>query len=136
MNNLKPVLSREEKRLLKYKLELSRKRVEFRRQEWFRYDKFGEEWRKPRGKHSKMREHLSRRPPVVDAGYRGPSKVRYLHPSGFMEVLVFNPSDIEKLNREKEAARISSNVGKKKRIEIIKKADEMGIRILNRGAKE
>ncbi|MEM0150582.1 MAG: eL32 family ribosomal protein, partial [Thermoplasmata archaeon] len=36
------------------KLKLARKRPLFRRQEWFRYKKLGEAWRRPKGKHSKM----------------------------------------------------------------------------------
>lgn len=136
MSEQKPLLSPEEKRLLKLKNEMGKKRVQFRRQEWFRYVKFGEEWRKPRGKHSKMREHLSRRPPVVDAGYRGPRKVRGLHPSGFREVLVHNVAELEKLDPAREAARIASTVGDRKRVLIEEKATELNLRVLNRKVKE
>jgi large subunit ribosomal protein L32e len=132
MNSIKPTLDRKAKRLLKIKNRQARKRVEFRRQEWFRYKKFGEEYRKPRGYHSKMREHLARRPPVVDIGYRGPKSVRYLHPSGFMEVLIHNQKELEAINPEKEAARISSTVGMKKREVLEGRADELGIKVLNR----
>jgi large subunit ribosomal protein L32e len=130
---MKPALTKEEKRLLAKKNESSRKRHEFKRQEWFRYLKLGESWRKPRGKHSKLREHQARRPGVVDAGYRGPRLVRGLHPSGFKEVMVYNVKDLESVNPQREAARIGSAVGAKKREEIIVKADELSIRVLNRG---
>ncbi len=132
MNTIKPTLDRKTKRLLKKKNEQARKRVEFRRQEWFRYGKFGEEWRKPRGKHSKLREHLNHRPPVVDAGYRGPTAVRGMHPSGFREVLVYNARELDSIDRNTQAARIASSVGRKKRIELEARADELGIRVLNR----
>lgn len=132
----RPVLTKDEKRLLKIKNENSRRRVEFRRQEWFRYKKFDESWRKPRGKHSKMREQLARRPPIVDAGYEGPRAVRGLHPSGFREVRVWNPADLAKINPDKEAARIAHSVGSRKREDIIAKADELGIRVLNPGVTE
>ena len=131
-SSLKPNLTKDQKKLPKQKNDQARKRVAFRRQEWSRYKKFGEEYRKPRGYHSKMREHLARRPPVVDIGYRGPKAVRYLHPSGFMEVLVHNLKEIEALNPEREAARISSTVGLKKREVLEGRADELGIRVLNR----
>lgn len=114
MNTLKPSLSEYEKRLLKIKVEQARKRPAFRRQEWFRYKKLGgDAWRKPRGgKHSKMREHLARRPPVVDSGFRSPRIVRGgLHPSGFREVLVNNVSELERLDRNREAARIAPRWG-------------------------
>ncbi len=124
-------LDQEERRLLKIKNEESRKRVEFHRQEWFRYKKLGDAWRKPRGKHSKQREHLKRRPPVVDAGYRSPAAVRGMHPSGYYEVLVHNVSDLEKIDPKRQAARIASSVGKKKREDISKKAEELNIKLLN-----
>ncbi len=133
MSEPKPALSKEQKKLLKKKIEQSRKRPEFRRQEWFRYKKFGEEWRKPRGKHSKMREHLARKPPVVDSGFRGPREVRGLHPSGFREVLVHNVAELFGIDNSIQAARIARTVGARKRAEIEEKADEMKIRILNRG---
>ena len=132
MNTIKPHLGKEEKKLLKMKNRMARKRVQFRRQEWFRYKKFGEEWRKPRGKHSKLREHLSRRPPVVDAGYRGPVAVRGMHPSGFREVLVHNMKELESIDPKIQACRIASTVGRKKRIELESEADSLGIRVLNR----
>ncbi len=131
MAYIKPKLTENEKRLLKIKNKSAVKRVEFKRQEWFRYKKLGDSWRKPRGKHSKQREHLARRPPVVDAGYRSPSAVRGLHPSGFQEVLVFTPQEIEKLDPLREAARIGSSVGSRKRELIMEKAEELKVRILN-----
>ncbi len=136
MVKLKPKLSDEEKRLLKIRNEMNRKRPKFRRQEWFRYKRLGEKWRRPKGKHSKMREHKGYRPPVVDSGYRNPKKVRGLHPSGFREVLVFNPKDLEKINPEREAVRIAGRVGVRKRMEIEKKAEELGLRVLNPMLKE
>jgi large subunit ribosomal protein L32e len=132
MNNIKPILDKNTKRLLKIKNRQARKRVEFRRQEWFRYEKFGEEWRKPRGKHSKLREHLSRRPPVVDAGFRGPAAVRGLHPSGFKEVLVHNMKELEAIDKNTQACRLASSIGRKKRVQMEERADQLGIRVLNR----
>ncbi len=131
MAYIKPKLTEKEKKLLKIKNKNSVKRVEFHRQEWFRYKKLGDSWRKPRGKHSKQREHLARRPPVVDAGYRGPAAVRGLHPSGFTEVLVHTPSDLERLDPQREAARIGSTVGSRKKELIMEKAQELSIRVLN-----
>jgi len=66
-------------------------------------------------------------------GYRTPKKIRGLHPSGFKEVMVYNLKDMEGIDPEKEAIRIHGRIGRKKREEIVKKADEMGIRVLNRG---
>ncbi len=131
MSKIKPKLTEEEKRLLRIRNEMNRRRPKFRRQEWFRYKRLGDAWRRPRGKHSKMREHKGYRPPIVDSGYRNPKEVRGLHPSGFIEVLVHTPSELDRVNPEREAIRIGSKVGMKKRLEIEKKAKELGIRVLN-----
>ena len=131
MVKIKPKLSEEEKRLLRIRNRMNRKRPKFRRQEWFRYKRLSDSWRKPKGKHSKMREHKGYRPPVVDSGYRNPKKVRGLHPSGFKEILVHNPGELDSVNPEREAVRIAGRVGVRKRLEIEKKAEELGIRILN-----
>lgn len=110
---------------------MNRKRPEFHRQEWFRYVRLGTGWRKPRGKHSKLREKKGYRHAWVESGYRGPRSSRYLHPSGFREVYVSCLKDLEKINPKTEAARLSSQLGKKKRIEIQGKAKYLGIRVLN-----
>ncbi len=135
MSQLKPTLTDEEKRLLKKKNELARKRVEFHRKEWHRYKKLGDSWRKPRGKHSKLREQIDTRIPIVDAGFRGPRSVRGLHPSGFREVLVHTPGDLDKIDASRSAARIGSTVGSRKREIIEKRAQELNIRVLNPGVK-
>ncbi|MCQ5375739.1 MAG: 50S ribosomal protein L32e [Methanomassiliicoccales archaeon] len=128
----KPVLDPTIAKLLALRRKISERRPAFFRQEWFRYKRLGEKWRKPRGLHSKMRRHYKYRPPVVSIGYRGPKKVRGLHPSGFEEVMVYNPSQLEGIDPKRQAVRIGSTVGYKKRIEIESKADQLGIRILNR----
>jgi len=79
-----------------------------------------------------MRRHLSYRPPVVSIGFRGPKMVRDYHPSGFQEVMVFNSGQVDNVDPKVQAIRIGGTVGGKKRITIIEKADELGIRVLNR----
>lgn len=111
---------------------ISGRRPAFKRQEWFRYSKLGESWRRPKGIHSKMKRNLKRRPPVVDIGFRGPAEVRGLHPSGFEEVIVFNSEGLENIDPKVQAVRIGGTVGTKKRLVIQERADELGIRVLNR----
>ena len=128
----KPVLDRQTKKDLSKRNRMSHKRPSFKRQNWFRYKRLGEKWRRPRGIHSKMRRHFKYRIPVVQVGFRGPASVRGLHPSGFEEVLVHNTKEVENVNPETQAVRISSTVGDKKRELIVKKADELKIRVFNR----
>lgn len=132
MARRKPELSDEEKRLLKLRNEMNRRRPDFIRQESWRYVRVKENWRRPRGIDSKMRLKKKGKPPLVSIGYRGPRAVRGLHPTGFKEILVYNVKDLEKIDPKREAARIAGSVGRKKRMEIIEKADELGIVVLNR----
>jgi|WetSurMetagenome_2_1015567.scaffolds.fasta_scaffold07626_6 large subunit ribosomal protein L32e len=128
----KPELDDETKALLLKRTEIDARRPEFQRQEWFRYQKLEGKWRKPRGMHSKMRRHYGYRPPIVSIGYRGPAEVRGLHPSGFEEVMVFNASQLTGIDPKVQAVRIGGTVGARKRGDIIAKADQEGIRVLNR----
>ncbi len=128
---MKAELGQEEKRLLTIRNRMNRRRPEFHRQEWFRYVRLGNAWRKPRGKHSKLREKKGYRHAWVESGYRGPSRVRNLHPSGFQEVYVSSLADLERIDSKTQAARISSNVGMRKRKIIQEKARSAGIRVLN-----
>ena len=125
-------LTKEQKTDLSKRNRMSHKRPNFRRQNWFRYKRLGQKWRRPRGIHSKMRRHFKYRIPVVQVGFRGPASVRGLHPSGFEEVLVYNPKNLENVDPKAQAIRISSKVGDKKREMIVQKADELKIRVLNR----
>jgi len=129
---VKPVLDDDIKAALEFRSAKNDARPAFKRQEWFRYQRLGEKWRKPRGIHSKMRRHLSYRPPVVSIGFRGPKMVRDYHPSGFREVMVYNPGQVEAVDPKVQAIRIGGTVGGKKRMAIIEKADDLSIRVLNR----
>ncbi len=129
---LKPELDAHIKEMLRKRQEANDRRPEFLRQEWFRYQRLGEKWRRPRGMHSKMRRHISYRPTVVSIGFRGPKDARGLHPSGFEEVMVHNPADLEGVDPKRQAVRVGGKVGFRKRLEIESRADELGIRVLNR----
>ncbi len=88
-------------------------------------------WRRPKGINSKILEKRKGKLPMPTVGYGAPKEMRYLHPSGFKETIVNNLKDLGRINIEKEAVKIASAVGKKKRSEILKKAGEMKIRVLN-----
>jgi large subunit ribosomal protein L32e len=128
----KPELSPEKKVALAKREEIASRRPHFKRSEWFRFKRLGESWHKPRGIHNKMRRHYGYRPPMVSIGYRGPKEVRGYHSSGFQEVMVHNPSQLEKVDGKTQAVRVGGGVGYKKRLAIEKRADELGIRVLNR----
>ena len=104
----------------------------FDRQDNHKKKSVPESWRKPQGYHSRSRLKKKGAAPMPQAGFRTDKDHRGKHPSGYEEVLVHNTSDIEELE-EGEAARIGSTVGGRKREQIIEKADDEDIKVLNRG---
>ena len=119
--------------LLAARKKVAQKRPNFVRQESWRYDRLAENWRKPKGKDNKMRKQKSGMPAIVKVGYRGPRAARGLHPSGYRDNVIHNTAELSKLDPKNDAARIGHTVGKKKRIEIISKSVELGIKVLNPG---
>tara|TARA_B100000700_G_scaffold206139_2_gene226590 strand:+ start:15984 stop:16625 length:642 start_codon:yes stop_codon:yes gene_type:complete len=129
----KPVLDDETKDALKVRSAQKKKQPAFRRQEWFRYKRLSKTgWRKPRGDDSSQRKNRKYRSPMARVGYGKISQVRDLHPSGFEEILVNTVTDLDGLNPEKQAIRIASTVGNRKRAGIHDRADDLGLRVLNR----
>ncbi len=129
----KPVLDEETKSALEKRFEQSKKQPAFRRQEWFRYRRLSKTgYRKPKGNDSKMRKNRKYRSPMARVGYGKIASARGLHPSGFEEVLIHKADHLDGLNPERQAVRIGAGVGNRKRSRIHDRADELGIRVLNR----
>ena len=119
--------------LLAARKKVAQTRPRFIRQESWRYDRLAENWRKPKGKDNKMRKQTSGMPALVKVGYRSPKAARGLHPSGYRDNLIHNTNELVRLDPKRDAARIAHTVGKRKRIDIINKAIELGIKVLNPG---
>ncbi|KYK31854.1 MAG: hypothetical protein HXS46_08320 [Theionarchaea archaeon] len=97
------VTSKDISRLLQLRQRMKRKRPKFLHQEHWKLKRFRKaSWRKPKGKGSKMRAKEKAKPALVNIGYRGPKKVRGLHPKGVPEVLVRTVQDIERIQKERE----------------------------------
>lgn len=88
-------------------------------------------WHMPGGETGHLRLEQREDGSRPKTGYRTNKLIRYLHPSGFEEVMVFNVNDLNPGLKDK-ALRISGNVGRKKRLAIAKKADELNLKIVNR----
>ena len=129
----KPVLSEELKVALALRLEQKKKTPAFRRTEWFRYKRLSRSgWRAPHGMDNKQRRNYKYRSSLVRVGHGKVAAARGLHPSGFREIMVHNTGDLETIDPETEAARVGKTVGGRKREQIYSRADELGIRVLNR----
>jgi len=121
-------------RLLKLKREMNRRRPKFVRMNSWYLARLEDSWRSPRRSlDNKIRLERKGFPPRVKVGYRGPRAVRGLHPSGMIDVLVYNASQLDSLDPKVHAVRIASSVGARKRGEIIKRAIELGFKVLNLG---
>ena len=129
----KPELSDATKEALATRSAQSKKQPAFRRQEWYRYKRLSRTgWRKPKGMDSKQRKNKRWRTPMARVGFGKVADARGLHPSGFSEIMVHRPDDLDQIDPKVEAARIGKRVGNRKRAAIHEKADELGIRVLNR----
>lgn len=102
-------------------------RKTFLRRDSVRYSKLGknrkklQKWRKPKGRDNQMR--LKRK------GYPALPSIGYKKQSIKQAPMVYNLNDLNKL--EKNSSIIIASIGAKKKLDIIKKAQEMKIKILN-----
>ena len=103
----------------------------FLRQTVHGYKRLKKKWRKPTGSQSKMRKQRGGRPAMPRVGRRTPRAWRGLHASGLNEFFVRNLNDLKRINEKTQAIRISAAVGRKKKEEIVKRAKEMKLKVLN-----
>jgi large subunit ribosomal protein L32e len=122
-----------QKKSVKPHKKLKAKKPRFIRQEAWRYKRLKASWRKPRGKTSKMRRRLKGWPKIPDIGFKTQKTIRGLHPSGYEEVLVHNPEELDRVNPKREVVRIAHTVGERKRVAILDKAKELELTVLNPG---
>lgn len=129
----KPVLDDELRAALALRAAQKDKTPKFRRTEWYRYYRLARSgWRKPKGMDNKQRRNYRYRSSLVRVGHGKVALARGLHPSGFSEVMVQNVADLNQIDAESQAARVGTTVGGRKREMIHERADELGIRVLNR----
>lgn len=86
-------------------------------------------WRRPKGINSKVFLKKKGKLPMPAIGYGTPKAERFLHPSGMYEVLVHNVRELE--NASGKAVRIASTVGNRKRSDILKRSEELKLKVLN-----
>ncbi len=121
----------EKRRLLNIRKQQKRTKPDFIRQESWRYKRVKPSWRRPRGIDNKMRSERKGWPASVKVGYRSPKRVRGFHPSGFEEIMIYNEYDLDFVNPSNQVVRIGHTVGRRKRVLIVQRADELGVYIVN-----
>lgn len=119
------------KKLLDIRKKLRKKRPSFHREDSHKVIKIKPKWRRPTGRHSKVRHQLRGYVKRVEPGYRSPVLIRGTNKSGLFPVIINNIKELNKVNKEKQGIVIASTVGKKKKVLILKQAKELGINVLN-----
>jgi large subunit ribosomal protein L32e len=107
-----------------------KKKMKFSRQDSHKKKKLGDKWRRPKGLHSKMRLQKKGYKKIVKKGYGKDNKTKHLI-DGMKKVFVNNLKQLKNIDKKTEGIIISSKLGAKKRIEIIKQAEKDNIKILN-----
>ncbi|MCD6458190.1 MAG: 50S ribosomal protein L32e [Thermoproteales archaeon] len=118
-------------RLLKIRTLMKMKKPRFIQMNSWYLARLGDKWKRPKGLDNKIKREKKGFPARVKIGYRKPKLVRGFHPCGMVEALVHNAKELVDLNPDIHAIRISSRVGKLKKSEIVKKAKELGFKVLN-----
>jgi len=124
-------MASDRKRLLELRKELKKKKPTFLRTDAHKKKRIEDNWRRPRGRHNKIRLCKKGHRKKPSPGYRSPKEVRGLDRSGLKPIIVKNVSDLMRLDSATEGAIVGKNVGKRKRAEIAKKGIELGITFLN-----
>jgi large subunit ribosomal protein L32e len=128
--HIEKIKFREKKDISEVK-KLRKKTPKFTRQEFGKFAKLDDKWRTPRGCDSKKDEGKRGKGASPKIGYKRPAEAREIHPSGFYPVMVRNPTELSIVDPKTHGAIISAAVGRKKRNEIIKAANNLSITILN-----
>lgn len=119
------------KRLLEVRKRAKDKKPLFIKQDAHKKTRVGSKWRRPRGLHSKVRLCKKGYRRSVSKGYRSPLLVRGFHKKGLKGRVVNSLKDIDEIKKGDEGIIISQGVGLRKKTEIVKKAVEKSVRIIN-----
>lgn len=101
------------------------------------FKQIGTSWRKPRGIDSPIRRRYKGQKAMPNKGYGSDRTTKFITPSGFKNFPINNVQDLYMLvmQNRKYAALISHTVGAKTRKAIVRKAQELDIRLANASAK-
>lgn len=109
---------------------MAAKKPTFRMQDAHKMKRLKQRWRRPRGKDSKMRRHLIGYNEFPSHGYSSPRAIRGKL-NGLDPVIVANVNELGAINPQLQIAVLSSGVGMKTRLALLKIASEKNIRIFN-----
>lgn len=127
----KKPLSNDEGENINFIIAKKKKKPKFLREEMYKVRKLKAVWRRRRGIDSKKAVEKRGKGEIPKIGYKNPDSIIGIDPSGYYPILVHNYGELQALNPAREAAIISGVVGRRKRNEIIKMANDLKITVLN-----
>ncbi|KAL8905864.1 MAG: hypothetical protein Q9207_002384 [Kuettlingeria erythrocarpa] len=94
-------------------------------------------WRKPKGIDNRVRRRFKGQAAMPSIGYGSNKKTRHMMPSGHKAFLVNNTADVDLLlmHNKTYAAEIAHAVSSRKRVEIVARAKQLGVKITNAKAR-
>ncbi|GIU69290.1 MAG: hypothetical protein KatS3mg002_0526 [Candidatus Woesearchaeota archaeon] len=118
------------KELLAVREKIKSKKPEFLQQDYHKKKRLSKRWKRPTGIQSKMRHQFKGYRRRVKQGWRSPVEVRGYHKKGVEPVLIKNLSDLNNVTKD-QGIIIAKTIGTKKKLEILKKAEELKLMVLN-----
>ncbi|MBI4440356.1 hypothetical protein HY638_05270 [Candidatus Woesearchaeota archaeon] len=108
-----------------------KKKPEFVRQDIHKRKGLEFKWRSPSGIDSKLRLGMKGHRKRPSPGYGSPRKLRGLLKGGIRGVAVDSISDLDRIEPGKDGAILSSTLGKRKKVDIVKECLSRKIKIIN-----
>ena len=118
---------------IRVKRKIVKRSKHFTRPYFERFQRIGSSWRRPRGIDNPIRRRYRGMARMAKIGFGNDKKTRHQLPNGFKKFLVKNLEDMDVLlmNNRKFCAEIAANLSARKKALIIKKAQEMNVKIIN-----
>jgi len=91
----------------------------------------GTMWRKPTGRHSKMKHQFKGSRKMPSPGYRSPVLVRGLLRQGLRPVVVHTQGELGNINPAQEIIVLGKSVGRRKRIALLRSVIEKKLSVAN-----
>lgn len=113
---------------------LKNRKPRFVRKDWRELSKLGmgrkkkQRWRKPKGRHNKLRAKKRSVGKMPGVGYRSPKSVRGTF-QGLTPILIINENQLNNLKQGGMA--VMASIGLKKKIQIATKAKQLGVKFAN-----
>lgn len=118
--------------LARKRRKLKKRKPEFKRHETCKRKMLSDSWRRPKGDKNSRRVRARGRGKRVSIGFGTPKEVRGLNFMGLRETRACSPAGVKRLDPKTDMLIIAHGVGRKKKLDMLKAAEEMGLKVGNR----